>query len=762
MITDEKIYTLYDGIINGVVLTTKQLVEFKFSSKDINELIAKGFIKKLNKGYYVYIAVDTLFHYGKKLVVEKEYEKANICFKRCYELNNEHLGTCFQLFFRNISQKNYDKAFEFFEILKKSDNVYYQLDYNYYLYLLSIITEIPEKYNEQVRNFTINDIKVSPLDKRYKDYALQNKIRINALKRGFAYALQCLKDLTEKHSKISLQDKIARVLLFQAATKEAESKTLIINMIKQRRYADIIVHLQNKQRRHNLSDKEKYILKLTNAYIKIFDTRIIPQIKSNNSKTLYDAINNNDYNLALTIRKRGHINNELFDKGDILYMILIDICNLTDYIQNGKNSKTKEEDLLNTFKTYLMENDIDNAINIVNEYLLQIDKKEYSTLLLNLIKISALEGDLSFSYPLEVLHSIKTHSYVFDVSLYVQKFYTALSENNFSLARLYLDILANSKSFGFNLIMFDKFEQILTLSEQLQVKNEEEKRKKTLLKELIDREYSELINKNGIIILDRMDEDEIKNSLEIIDKYEDIIAFTIGNDSEKKIVLRYRPKNIEYIDIKELISSANKDYDNAYYDNALEKYLQALQVIKSPNSFLYARVGLTYLRKQNKEEALKFLTIAQDLAINEHKGYDYSALIAKLKNDNTIKTKKHHLKITQNDFDEHDVNNYYGINFEEINDYIMTRETDVDSACEELNLTMEQIDIVKLIYAKIYYMQGNFNKGDIFLKSVESNKEKTNLTKKILSDIRQNKKLYQHRESIAIKELKLTLMPRKK
>lgn len=63
MINIEKLEKLYDGVIDGVNLTTKQLNDYGFNSTDINSLIGKNIIKR---GYYFFIDVDKLLYYGKK------------------------------------------------------------------------------------------------------------------------------------------------------------------------------------------------------------------------------------------------------------------------------------------------------------------------------------------------------------------------------------------------------------------------------------------------------------------------------------------------------------------------------------------------------------------------------------------------------------------------------------------------------------------------------------------------------------------------
>ena len=86
MINVEDLEKIYNGVIDGVNLTTKQLNDYGFNSTDINSLIDENIIKRVKRGYYSFIDVDKLLYYGKKIYANKEYDRANSCFERCYEI----------------------------------------------------------------------------------------------------------------------------------------------------------------------------------------------------------------------------------------------------------------------------------------------------------------------------------------------------------------------------------------------------------------------------------------------------------------------------------------------------------------------------------------------------------------------------------------------------------------------------------------------------------------------------------------------------
>ena len=115
MINNENLNKMYDGLIEGKELTTKELNSYGFNSKDLTDLVREGTLERIKRGYYTLVSTDSFFHYGKQLLALKEYERATTCFEKCYALNPNHPRVCFQLFLRSIQKRDYEKAFEYFQ-----------------------------------------------------------------------------------------------------------------------------------------------------------------------------------------------------------------------------------------------------------------------------------------------------------------------------------------------------------------------------------------------------------------------------------------------------------------------------------------------------------------------------------------------------------------------------------------------------------------------------------------------------------------------
>ncbi len=834
MINKENLNKLYIGVLEGIELTTKELKNYGFNSKDINDLIEQGTIIRVKRGFYSLKSIEQLFYYGKQLIAQKEYTKATQCFQKCFEINPNHPGVCFQLFLRCIQNKDYKKAFEYFDVFYNGENDFYNADSNFYLYLLSMITELPKNHKDYARFLKIEDFKVDFNDKRYLNSYLQNKIRLNALNQKFTLAAKQLNEAIQEKGSLSVQDIITKTLLSQAIEVQIQNRNNIINLIKQQKFEDIIEFYKKMEASHRLSMSDNYTYILTNELLKIINTKTVPEKKVFKTENIFEAIDGKNFELALSLATARNQKCNINNNDSNIFLLLDEIVTrcqkLNDDINQEKKiipseKKLKLSDEANikrhtsTFADiirFLINGDLNNTFKVLKAYLTNLNKDDYEFLIVDLIKISLLEKDIAFTKPMTALTLISRENYFFDISTYIQEFYLNLSQNKFEEARIYLDIISNSNKLGQDCVITDGLYQVLEETEKMlnykrnntvlntvdnalennslsniqpqtnhnkaeqqvidspvktkvktetkPIKKEEiEKEKRNSEKEFLDKKYEELLDKKGIILLKPMDNNRINLILEMIKEYPDMVAFIIGEENKQQIVLRYKPEITEYIDRKNLINLGNQAYKDGNYTECIENYLQLLQLFDNPKSVIYSKLGLAYMKIWQIPLAIDYLTIANDLAKKDNLGYDFSDLIAKLKGDIPKEDQKPRFIMTQKDFDYSDIEDYYGIdNFVEINDYINESGLDVETACEQLGLTLEEIDIIKLIYAKEFYIQGNYTIGDTFLKSVERSKNKTATTKEIFEEIRRSKKFYQNRKKSSSINLSLTLLPKKK
>ena len=809
MISIENLEKLYIGIGEENDLTTKQLNLYGFNSTDINKLIEGNVIERVKRGHYSFRDTDKLFDYGVKLAKGNNYDLANRTFLKCFELEPNNYKYCLQLFTVCIHEKEYDKAFKLYDRLYKLSNDNEKIDLRYYMYLLNYITDIPGKYKDMVEGTNYYSIKIPSDDKRYSDVISYNRARSTAIKGKFSSAWRILYAITIKNRGYTLQDIAEKNLLTQTITEEKKSRKVVNSLVSEKKYDAVIDYLENKRKKHKLNTIEEYIIKLSESYLIIKNSSTIPIEKNIDTDNLFEAIQANKFDLALKINNEFNKEREIANEDNTLNIILTDICKLINSLKKSNTNKkpdiveeqqkeVKSDNNFMSLVSSLMSNDIDSAFKYLECYLLEIGKSEYGYIITNLIKLSILEKDIAYTTPMLELSLMNSNNYQFNINKYIQKFYLCLSSERLDEAEIYLNIISNAakiNNIDFNVknlykilenyqsrinyqaniptfeknsqpqennISYDKegIEDDDVFDDNSQTNNEDIIREQSDIK-FIEKKHDELIRNKGIIILNSMNAERTEFILNEADKYLDMSAFTIVDDGKTRIVLKYNELDYEDFDVKALITEAIADYKSGRYKDNLDKQIKILETNVDQRSSNYAMIGLSYMKLYDIDKAIEYLTVANYLAKQEKSTREYGDLILRLKGEIDKKDIKPFVRMQQKDF-KNDNDNFYGIkNFEELNTYICESGLDVESACRSLNMSEEDIDVVKLIYAREYYTLGNKEKGELFLKSYEKSKAKTNKTKSIYKYLQQNKKFYKNRFDGEPRQISLKLVPKK-
>ena len=734
---------------------------------------------------------EELYIEGTRLLREKNFDKAYEAFRESYRIYPRNFNACFKLFVGSIYNMDYDEAFKYFETLYLTNNSYYQNDNNFYLFLLSIITDIPDKYREHVKNLTLDEVKVNSHDARYQNSSVQNEIRLAAMKEKFDYAIYLLR-ANSKGNALAIQSLITKMLLRQASDAKKASRAALMELISGKKYKEIIDFLESKKSKRKLAVMDIYILDIVNQVVEILDTNKVPEQDFFETYSIKEAINAHNYDLALKLAKEHSAKYNISEQNDLLCALLNDVCELVKRVSsNDKEAdieeepvKKEEEPALMDIIGYFIKNDLDNVFSSLTKYLKAINKEKYEFLIVSLTKISLIEKDSAFTKPLLTLIDISKDTYKLNIMDYIQQFYITLAQNKFEEAKIYLNIITRLKDLvGTNVLVDDLLQALKNaegkqesrisvvelLPDPVPIKVEQEetvptemveqskplqKRDSTI--EFIEREHKLLVENQGIIILKPMNSERRKLIHNIVSQYPDMVSFSIGAEPNKQMVLRYRKASNEYIDIKKLVEDSKLYYRSGNYKKCIETNLQILQT-NNPSAITYSRMGMSYLKLGNIEEAITYLTVATHISTVQGGKLDYSDLVVKLKYTVDSEDDKPYFKMNEDSF-KNDLQENYGIkNLDEINAYIFENNLDVETACRELGVPSEQVNIIRLIFAKKYYSQGNYSMGDIFVRTVEKSKNKTPFTLRLLDEVRRNKKFYINRVVGSLTPLKLTL-----
>lgn len=425
---------MFDKIINDINLTLSELSECGFTKEDITLLVNDG-ILKFENGIYSLKEVEPLFKYGRKLLGQKDKITAQKCFLKCFSLNPNHDSVCYEMFIRSIDEKDYITALKCLDVMCKSDNLPHQIDNNLYLFLLSVITDLPDKYKEYVKSLRLEDILIIYNDPRYENKNAQNNIRKTIFAMKFPYALKQLNHLIGNSSRMTSRDLILKTLIIRAVEAERERKKELFTLAVNKDYSGIIHYLQAKEEKTRLSINDISLIKIALEILNIKRTKEIPYPPLLKTADIIVAIKRQDYKQALMLKKEYMTQKEITTK-DALTLLLEDICALIDDLTLNE----KEDEITQIIKL-LNEGQSFEAFDILEKHMQEIGKEEYLFLVVDLIKISILKGDGDFSKARKMLSYLKRNDFELYLAKYIEKFYLSLAYNSFDEAYLYLDII---------------------------------------------------------------------------------------------------------------------------------------------------------------------------------------------------------------------------------------------------------------------------------------------------------------------------------
>ncbi len=275
------------------------------------------------------------------------------------------------------------------------------------------------------------------------------------------------------------------------------------------------------------------------------------------------------------------------------------------------------------------------------------------------------------------------------------------------------------------------------------------------IKSFLEEQITHLDRVGGITKLEGLTEKEVKDIEIIIFDYPELEHFVLENDGKYDVFFRIKELNSK-IEIGKTFNNAKNDYINKNYKKCNLKLSLILRMAAHPKSEVYELAGLTCYKLEKFDVANDYLRLAKYLSgerfynninINEVR----ERVEGKMK-----QVKKNNYSQLNYELDRHiHIERLTLPALDEIIDYIQSNHLDIETAGKKLNLTNEQIDFVKLIYAREFYKQGDIDKGNAYLKSVEETRGKTSEVTRLCLETRTNKKFFQYRDNNVPKKLSL-------
>ena len=622
-------------------ISRNKLYEYGLDDEYINNLVDDNLLYSIGDNYYKVSDVDELVDFGRFLIKEKDYTAANSIFLCCYNIEPTNFNANFQLFYRNLIQKNTDYVFKHFNVVYKhlmENNKEY--DANYYLYLLGNIYGVPSTYKHKFDSIKEENILIPKVDGPSvyenifrKEIFSNSYFKVNNMfDERFSY---------DEKTDITFEDTLEKELILKWLVKNRNFNKMIISYVNEDKLEEVKSILEKEKENRFLTTTNRYLLKVVNKYFEIKKTGIIPEI-TYDGDNVFDAIDGANYELAIKLIKR-------------------------------------HQESLNLEKDSYLAIMIQKLITLINEKKIKKEDKDI-TVLVDAVK-EVREKDNKLKPLIDAVNEMRNE---------------------------------------------DKY--TLTMSER----------------DSLDSKIRELRNGRSLFLLDPMPKN-IRDAIhEYIKTQDDIAAFNIDKDEKRRVVLRYKPFIKEYVNIPDTAKKARRCYANQKYEEAAI-YYELLLKIGKPRDITYGGYGLTLLKLHRKKEAIECLKIATIISRDSDRTLDYSDLIAGLENVVKDEDKKPRVKVNEKEFTE---DTKKDIDENLINDIIvLSQEGDISliDACNKLGLSNDEINYIKLLYARDCYYLGRVDEGDTYFRQVEKSKNKSKKVKDLYKKIQLDKKYYPSR-----------------
>lgn len=295
-------------------------------------------------------------------------------------------------------------------------------------------------------------------------------------------------------------------------------------------------------------------------------------------------------------------------------------------------------------------------------------------------------------------------------SSYLESFYKAVVEQDFKTAMRLLDEISKFNTF---LNRSLKETLITAMTQEALNRNSIEQNEKYTMDKIAN------LKEDGIVLFRNASAEVRRLAQKVVEESFDIKLTELN---EKDIFLRYLPDSKIRMNYRDIVDDAEEAVRYRDFDTAIRLLRIALEG-PNPTNYVYARLGLNYLKIDQLPLALDYLYIATELNKKSGRKEDFSDLIRRVQMNNY---------------------SYYGIrDMNQIID-LFSKGLSLDIILEGLKYNEEQKKIVRLIFAREYYTVGNTFLGDFYCQKVETSGNNSELVMRLLEEIKRDKAYFSH------------------
>lgn len=440
----ECLQIIYSIIAQNLKITVQSLIDKKMSSNSLNKLHRAGYLRKEANSTYILTRYDGLIKYAQNLEREGnivgavhcyvEYLRVSEKISRHMQIPALHDNIRFKLIAYYFEQKQYKECFSHLLVLQ--DDQKFVTIFNFYLYLLSFITVLPEEYREMAKNFFPDQME--SIQKKNKGE--NDKIVELALAQKFKKAIAQLE--STDIDRTTPQNRLTLTLLNAAARKNKMLQNAIINAIDRKDTKQIVEILIFERKLHTLLPKYKIFLDVA-LRIEIFKKdKTIPIQVTPKSKKLFDLIQANRFEEARQLNRNMAQKRQIPSEKNYLEKLLS--LAIETFKKNEDQPAVQNKDMNEILMKimYLLKNKETCAVEIlIEDLLIQYGQTNYKYLIFALINISYKTDDYTFKAPIGTIKKVLRGDFVVNLDFYKKMCDECIERESIENAELYVDLI---------------------------------------------------------------------------------------------------------------------------------------------------------------------------------------------------------------------------------------------------------------------------------------------------------------------------------
>lgn len=697
--------SIYNLIIDGKELSTKNINDLGISKYDLKKLVDEGFLVRVKRGLYELGSVSGLTSYiffSRKLNPSFKIE----LFNNILASNPECFKGWFYLFYINVGVSNFKGARDALSHLK--DNDAYKNDYNFFIKCLGYLTNVSD---ENVDSFKSSDMLITQDDTRYNNPVSENAIR-RAISTGNITLASGILEHQLGGMRLTVHSRLTKNLVCALQLRKNQVEHMLLSLARKYQFDKLLYFLENNKDEYILDKTKKYTIKL------LYDLRDGKIVMSNkvesNYKDIFEALDNGDYTSAFSVA----------GKNSMLYHIL-DFANKNRYYVPGCDDI---DEALWQLKEQI---DKKNSIQvgcIIKTNLLYNQKLELYPLFMSLVELACNYPD-SNCLENELWELNTDVNYQFNARWYLEQFRECV-KNNCPKADGYLKVLECAIDLGLLGVNKSTLHFILDYKKYL---NKEIKIEDSIyLKDLSDLEEKlrkdiTKFHKTGVGLLRFSSLVQREMAYTVLVNDPRVYVRKTHNSQKNLIVKVYSDLEID----NNLLEEAKECLKNKNYSEALDKFLIYVRSINYVSANLLMTVSSIYFELGNYYRAKYYADIA--------KGMDTYRKISNEKRLGMESSIDDTISMYLGDY-------YYDIpNIDQIIYETLYNKLSISELVDKYEVELDDIPFIYLILAREFYYLNLPTMGDRMFNLASKYGCDDSEFKRFSLEIMKNKKFYANR-----------------